>query len=329
MMLTRLRSQWFVLTLLTLLAVGTIWAQPLSPIVRMPWLKEAVVVTVLLCQSMTLRTEQIVSVATRPRAALIAIGVCTVAVPMVAAPICWWLDPADAGGVWVVTLVPCTLASAAVWTRRAGGNDAVALATTVFTNLCCFLVVPAGMSIGRTFLTLPPAVDTGGLQQTVRLLWLVVLPLIVGQIARRLAPAAVDRHRDRLTRVALGGILSTVLMAAVTAAMTGASSPTIASFIVLTVVCLAIHVASMFVGWSIATVAHCDRSDRIAVAIAGSQKTLIVGITVATSAGVAVLPMILYHTVQMIFDTLMADRWRLHDRCENPPPNEFSHQLNQ
>ena len=36
------------------------------------------------------------------------------------------LPPELAIGVIVATTVPCTLATAAVWTRRAGGNDAVA-----------------------------------------------------------------------------------------------------------------------------------------------------------------------------------------------------------
>ena len=35
------------------------------------------------------------------------------------------------------------VASAAVWTRRAGGNDAVALIVTISTNLACFLLTLA------------------------------------------------------------------------------------------------------------------------------------------------------------------------------------------
>ena len=42
----------------------------------------------------------------------------------------------------VAATAPCTLASAAVWTRRAGGNDAVAILVTFITNATCFLVTP-------------------------------------------------------------------------------------------------------------------------------------------------------------------------------------------
>ena len=45
-------------------------------------------------------------------------------------------------GILVVGAIPSTLASAAVWTRRAGGNDAVAILGTIVTNLSCFVVTP-------------------------------------------------------------------------------------------------------------------------------------------------------------------------------------------
>jgi sodium/bile acid cotransporter 7 len=52
------------------------------------------------------------------------------------------------------------------------------------------------------------------------------------------------------------------------------------------------------------------RPDTIAVAFAGSQKTLMVGAYVALAVGpLAILPMVAYHAVQLFVDTLIADRW--------------------
>ena len=275
------------LTLLGLLAIGTLLADPLTPLVAILGLKEAVIFGVLLCQSLTLNAEHVRSAISDPRACLIAIAVCTVVVPSVAAPFCWSLPAADAGGIWVVALVPCTLASAAVWTRRAGGNDAVALATTVVTNLACFAVVPLGMAIGREFLPLPVPSDSGssGIDQTIRLLWLVIAPLVLGQWIGRRAGGLAQRYRGMLTKAALVGILWTVLIGAVTAATTRREPSTAGSIAAIVAVCLTIHAISMAVGWSLATAAGCSRADRIAVAIAGSQKTLVVGISVAHLRG--------------------------------------------
>ena len=53
-------------------------------------------------------------------------------------------------------------------------------------------------------------------------------------------------------------------------------------------------------------------SDRIAVAIAGSQKTLMVGLYVAIHyfGGLVLIPLVIYHVVQLLMDTVVADLWR-------------------
>jgi len=54
----------------------------------------------------------------------------------------------------VVAATPSSLASAAVWTRRAGGNDVVAMLIGIVINLSCFLVTPIWLkwSTGQTVL---------------------------------------------------------------------------------------------------------------------------------------------------------------------------------
>ena len=52
------------------------------------------------------------------------------------------------------------------------------------------------------------------------------------------------------------------------------------------------------------------REDQIAVAFAGSQKTLTVGLLVAMALQVSILPMVWYHVSQLFIDTLIADRFR-------------------
>ena len=49
--------------------------------------------------------------------------------------------------------------------------------------------------------------------------------------------------------------------------------------------------------------------DRIAIGIAGSQKTLMVGLNTAVELNRSILPMLLFHICQLVFDTLIADYW--------------------
>src|SRR5436190_19264337 len=50
-------------------------------------------------------------------------------------------------GFLIMASVPCTLASAIVWTRRAGGNDAVALLVVVLTTSTGWLVAPLWLAV--------------------------------------------------------------------------------------------------------------------------------------------------------------------------------------
>ena len=45
-------------------------------------------------------------------------------------------------GMVATFAAPCTLVSAAVWPRRAGGDDRIAILVTLITNLFCFLTTP-------------------------------------------------------------------------------------------------------------------------------------------------------------------------------------------
>ena len=48
------------------------------------------------------------------------------------------------------------------------------------------------------------------------------------------------------------------------------------------------------------------------MAIAGSQKTLMVGLYVAIHyfGGLVLIPLVIYHVVQLLMDTVVADLWR-------------------
>jgi sodium/bile acid cotransporter 7 len=59
----------------------------------------------------------------------------------------------------------------------------------------------------------------------------------------------------------------------------------------------------------LAAVCSIRRPAQIAVAIAGSQKTLMVALHIATTyfGGLAVLPAVVFHVGQLAVDTLIAD----------------------
>ena len=68
----------------------------------------------------------------------------------------------------------------------------------------------------------------------------------------------------------------------------------------------AVHLSALWLGLRSSRALGFTEPDSIAVAFAGSQKTLMVGAYVALAVGpLAILPMVVYHAVQLFADTLM------------------------
>lgn len=303
-----LRRQWFLVALAAVLVVGALAHAPLRSLTeQLP--RDALVAAIMLAMSAPLDLRRSLT----GRAALVAVLVGSMVNTGVAGPLAWGvsrvLPEGLAIGLIVAALAPCTLASAAVWTRRGGGNDAVALAVTVVTNLASFLVLPAWawLLIGEN-----RPVEVGGL--AMRLLAIVVAPIAIGQTlrSRRATRQWCDRHRDGLSLAAQLGLLVMVLIGAVRCGAVLADPATrlgAPAWAALVVAAAAVHGALFAAAWGASRLAGCGRGEALGAAVSGSQKTLAVGLGVALDFGpLAVLPMIVYHTLQLLIDAYLVDR---------------------
>ncbi|MEO1615963.1 MAG: bile acid:sodium symporter [Planctomycetota bacterium] len=309
-------SNWFLLALVVCYTSGHFGSQILQPLAEKAWLRSAVVMVVMWAMGVTLDADQIKRSTQKPLASLLAIGSNVCVVPLCCASIMGvlaWLIGGSAGtemagGLFVAGLVPCTLASASVWTRKAGGDDSISMICTVVTNLACLAVVPLGIQV-----VLAVQTRVSPLAQMEKLAWFVVLPLIVAQLMRRYGAASwADRNKLRLSRVAQTGILVMVVFGAVASHQytTGQGRGVSWSAVGWVIVAAsAVHLTVMWGAIAVARLSGLSREEQIAVGISGSQKTLMVGLQIAIDCGVSVLPMMIYHGGQLILDTLVAKRW--------------------
>jgi sodium/bile acid cotransporter 7 len=222
-------------------------------------------------------------------------------------------------GLVIAAAVPTTAASAAVWTRRAGGNDAVALLVMMVTNLSCFAVTPlilwltAGAQVGGEEFRPGPMMIRLALIVLVPLLSaqaLRLLPRVAAWSARRKTPLGVVCQLGMLTMVLTGVVQCGEKLHGVQAGGIGwlGWGATIASVLI-------VHLAALAAGQSLGRLLRLPREDWIAVGFAGSQKTLLIGLGTALGYAnffgpLAVLPMVLYHAIQLLVDTVIADRLR-------------------
>jgi len=321
-MLDYLRHRWFLLSLVSILLLGMAWPRTLEPVVA--WLSgDAIVASVTFIMALALEPKSLWSALRRPAATWLAVLLNSGLAP----PLGWLASrplPIElAQGVIVASVAPCTLASAAVWTRRAGGNDAVAFLVTMITNLTCFVVVPLWLKL---LVGVDADIDYASI--ILGLVVLVVAPIVVGQLLRLSRPIGdwATRRKHLLSSLAQAGILAMVLIGAVSCglkleAISGDSLLSTRNIVLMLLAVLAVHVALLAIGFLAGRLLRISRGDTIAVAFAGSQKTLMVGAFLATAVGpLAILPMVAYHAVQLFVDTLVAD-W-LQDRPPSPEPLE-------
>lgn len=314
-----LKRRWFLLVLTATLVVGIAGASGLAALAEaVP--RNFLIGAVLLAMALPLRTDTMWDTLRRPGPALLAVAVNLVLLPPLAFATSRMLVDDLAVGMIIASAVPCTLASAAVWTRLAGGNDAVSLLVTMITNLSCFLVTPAWVRFlaGRDDASVPFG------EMVTKLLVLVVLPIVAAQLLRQIP--AVGRWADDkklgLSIFAQLGILSIVFVGAVRCGQKlvelDDQLATIWGQIALMLVLVgAVHLVAWWFGYSMAAKLGMARAEQLAVAFAGSQKTLMVGLAIALEfGGLAVLPMLAYHVEQLLIDTILADR------CRDESPQE-------
>ncbi|MCA9100229.1 MAG: bile acid:sodium symporter family protein [Planctomycetales bacterium] len=306
------RRRWFLIFLVVSLTAGFGMPKPLEPVASaVP--RSAVAATVLFLMALPLDASAIWNSVRRPQGVLLAVAICYGLLPLVAWGIAQALPNELAVGLMIAATVPSTLASAAVWTRHAGGNDVICLQVTSITYLMCTVVMPWWL-----VLTTGQSVEIDAGEMVTKLAMLVVLPTLAGQFMRIIPLVAqwASRNKSLLSTVAQVGILAIVFVGSVTGGIQIRAGQAVHPLVWLevTVAIVVLHVSMLAAGHVFGRLVGLSRADRIAVGFSGSQKTLMIGLLVAvefySELALAMLPMIIYHVFQLLFDTLVADRFR-------------------
>lgn len=311
-MLPFLARRWFLILLALALLAGILGHARLEPWVGTRSVRNVIVAVVMFLMAFPLDASAILQAVRRPAAPLLATLVTFGLLPALAWLISPLLSPELAGGLLVAAATPCTVASATVWTRRAGGNDAVATMVTVLTNAICFVVTPGLLLL----MTGRRAANLDAREMIAELGVLVVLPMVCGQLARRIPGwgAWATARRHALGILAQLGVLSMVLLGAIQTGKRLFASEAAElrpdHLAMMGIAVLVVHLAMLAVGMLLARVLGFSRGDQIAIGISGSQKTLMIGLKIAMEMQFSILPMITYHVGQLFVDTLVADRLR-------------------
>ncbi|WP_240118232.1 MULTISPECIES: bile acid:sodium symporter family protein [unclassified Streptomyces] len=221
-------------------------------------------------------------------------------------------------GLLFLTLVPSTIQSSIAFTSIARGNVPAAICAGSFSSLVGIVVTP--LLAAALLVSGSGGFSTDAL---VKIVLQLLVPFLAGQLLRPRIGGFVARHRRVLGRVDRGSILLVVYTAFSAGMVQGiwhqVSPARLGGLLAVEAVLLAVM---LLLTWYGAKALRFGREDRIAIQFAGSKKSLAAGLPMAgvlfgAHASLAVLPLMLFHQMQLMVCAVIAKR-RAHDPEAEP-----------
>jgi sodium/bile acid cotransporter 7 len=314
---TFLARRWFLILLVVGITLTLVQPHTVQAVVA-PIPTQGVVAITLFLMGWSLESRRLWQALARPLPALWAVTVTyglTPCLGWVARELFAALGCLDYGlGILICTCVPCTLASAIIWTRLAGGNEATALLVTMLTTCTSWLITTAWLTLATG-----TQVEVDAVEMMLGLAVYLIVPVVLGQLAR--GPATLRWVAVR-GKAAFGVISRLLILIVVLQAVlmvterfrSNAISNQVPLLVVVGLVCIGTHLVGLAVSYWGGKLFAFDHPNRIAIAFAGSQKTLPVGLLLVNTYfrqfPLAVVPLLLYHVGQLAVDTFIADTFR-------------------
>ncbi|MCI3178686.1 bile acid:sodium symporter [Caulobacter sp. CCUG 60055] len=213
-------------------------------------------------------------------------------------------------GVLFLCCLPSTVQSSIAFTAIARGNVAAAVCAASASNLFGIALTPllAAMLMGTQGGFAPSAVEGVVVQ--------LLAPFVAGQVARPWVGRWVDKHK-RLTGLVDRGSILLVVYTAFSEAVVGGlwRKVDLVEIVILLIVCAALLAVVLAVTAYGSRLMGFDKEDEITIVFCGSKKSLASGVPLAgilfpgAAAGVMVLPLMLFHQIQLMACAVIAQRY--------------------
>lgn len=232
-------------------------------------------------------------------------------------PLSFVLPPEFRLGFWLLAILPTTVSSAVVFSTVSGGDTSNAIFSTVFSNLLSVLLVP---TVAVTYLAAETEAQIPLLPLFTTLFILIILPLLIGQVFRKLLPAqsaAVTKRTKPVGNWIILFIVHCAFANSVRSGFLGQLDAGLVGAVVGGTVALLLLVSGL-VWWSAAWL-KITRSQRITAFFCASQKSLATGLPLATSilasapgvvdTAAVLIPLMCYHPAQLVLAGILSGRF--------------------
>ncbi len=216
-------------------------------------------------------------------------------------------------GVLYLCMLPATVQSAVALTAIAKGNVPAAVCSASASTLLGILITPFLVN----GLITPTTGAASPLDSVVNIFAQLMLPFLAGHFLRPWFDTAFRKAGKALSFIDRGSILL-VIYSAFSAAVIGGIWQQVSFDMVLGLVAISLIflALSMIFVYGLASWFGFSLEDRITALFGGAQKSLASGVPMAqvlfsaSVAGVMVLPLMLFHLLQLVVSSMLAQRWR-------------------
>ncbi|MGC8424967.1 bile acid:sodium symporter family protein [Mixta calida] len=282
------------------------------------WLTTAAIALLFFMHGAKLSREKIIAGSSHWRLHLWIMFSTFVLFPILGLLLAWW-HPVDVSaeiytGFVYLCILPATVQSAIAFTSMAGGNVAAAVCSASASSLLGVFISPLLVNLVMNIHSDMPG---NGLEQVGRIMLQLLVPFVLGHLSRRWIGGWVERHRSLIGKTDQTSILLVVYSAFSEAVVNGIWHRVgvmtlvwilVGSVLLLFIVLLINLLAARLFGF--------NRADEITILFCGSKKSLANGVPMANilfpaaSVGIIVLPLMIFHQVQLMVCSFIAQRYK-------------------
>lgn len=222
------------------------------------------------------------------------------------------MSPAIYLGFLYLCALPATVQSAIAFTSVAGGNVAAAICSASASSILGVFLSP--LLVGMLMQT--QGGDTDTLQAIGAIIMQLMVPFIVGHLSRPLIADWVERHRKLVSKTDQSSILLVVYVAFSEAVVEGIWHRIDGWSLLLIAGCSLLLLALVILfNTLVARRMGFNTADEITIVFCGSKKSMANGIPMANvlfpaaAVGMMVLPLMIFHQIQLMVCAYMAGRY--------------------
>lgn len=286
------------------------------------------VVLVFFLQGLSLATRQMLAGCRPLRFHVFVLGWNFILFPALAAlliaPISFLLGQELSMGLWMLAILPTTIASATALTVASGGAVPQAIFISIVSNLLAIVLVPL---LALAYLSSESGVALSLMPVFTKLCWIVLLPLIFGQCLRRYLREFSIRITERTRWLPQAAILYIVYLSFAQTVVSGFfESLSLSQFVLaLFVVVILLLIASWGV-WRSSSWIELQKDERISAFFTASQKSIATGLPLLTTifasasvsldTGLVLVPLLFYHPLQLLLGGILMHRFTRQGDCD-------------